>query len=318
MTISNCGHDENNKYSGGKAGDQTGTEWYVRSWYNGNWSCVLRHPDSNVRAMIADMAKAAANNDHIGYDQSQRLTFWEQLQKVNYKPESITVNCEADCSSGVGAIVKGAGYRLGNSSLKNVSPSIYTGNQKAALTGAGFTCLTDSKYRTSDSYLLAGDILLSGGHTCINLTNGANDSASTAASSSSSCSKTPKNVRQIQSYMNATYGSNLAVDGSFGPASKKAVIKAVQSCIGTAADGSFGPNSQKAWGGKAVKKGTTGELTKLVQIMLLGRGYNIGTMGADGDCGTNTVNAIKRFQGNNGLDVDGSCGKATASVLFKS
>lgn len=25
--ISNCGHDERGKYSGGKAGDQTGTEW---------------------------------------------------------------------------------------------------------------------------------------------------------------------------------------------------------------------------------------------------------------------------------------------------
>ena len=27
--ISNCGHDENGRYSGGKAGDQTGTEWQV-------------------------------------------------------------------------------------------------------------------------------------------------------------------------------------------------------------------------------------------------------------------------------------------------
>ena len=32
--ISNCGHDENNRYSGGKAGDQTGTEWRVINWYN--------------------------------------------------------------------------------------------------------------------------------------------------------------------------------------------------------------------------------------------------------------------------------------------
>lgn len=27
--ISNCGHDENNRYSGGKAGDQTGTEYRI-------------------------------------------------------------------------------------------------------------------------------------------------------------------------------------------------------------------------------------------------------------------------------------------------
>lgn len=32
--ISNCGHDERGKYSGGKAGDQTRTEWQVINWYN--------------------------------------------------------------------------------------------------------------------------------------------------------------------------------------------------------------------------------------------------------------------------------------------
>ena len=46
--ISNCGHDENNRYSGGKAGDQTGTEWRVINWYNRPWKCVLRHPDLTV------------------------------------------------------------------------------------------------------------------------------------------------------------------------------------------------------------------------------------------------------------------------------
>ena len=53
MTISNCGHDENNRYNSGKAGDQTGTEWYVRSWYNGGWTHVFRHPNAKTRALIA-------------------------------------------------------------------------------------------------------------------------------------------------------------------------------------------------------------------------------------------------------------------------
>lgn len=44
--ISNCGHDENNRYRGGKAGDQTGTEWRVINWYNRPWKCVLRHPNA--------------------------------------------------------------------------------------------------------------------------------------------------------------------------------------------------------------------------------------------------------------------------------
>lgn len=32
--ISNCGHDERGKYSGGKAGDQKGDEWAVIPWYS--------------------------------------------------------------------------------------------------------------------------------------------------------------------------------------------------------------------------------------------------------------------------------------------
>ena len=183
--ISNCGHDENNRYSGGKAGDQTGTEWRVINWYNRPWKCVLRHPDAKVRKMIASMAKAAAVNNKIGYDQSERYTFWEHLKASNYDPAQITIACEADCSSGVVAIVKGAGYRLGNEKMKNVSIYLYTGNMRAGLKAAGFEVLTDSKYLTSDAYLLEGDILLNdNAHVATNLTDGAKSSGTSAPSKS--------------------------------------------------------------------------------------------------------------------------------------
>ena len=183
--ISNCGHDENGRYSGGKAGDQTGTEWRVINWYNRPWKCVLRHPNADVRAMIASMAKAAANNNLIGYDQSQRGTFWTNLADSNYDPAQITVACEADCSSGVAAIVKGAGYRLGIDALKKVSTACYTGNLRAVLKAAGFEVLTESKYLTSDAYLFAGDILLNdNAHVATNLTTGSKASGTSAPSKS--------------------------------------------------------------------------------------------------------------------------------------
>lgn len=144
--ISNCGHDENGRYSGGKAGDQTGTEWQVINWYSRPWKCVLRHPNAKVRAMIASMAKAAAVNNKIGYCQSHRGTFWTNLADSNFDPAQITVACEADCSSGVAAIVKGAGYRLGIDALKKVSTACYTGNLRAALKAAGFEVLTENKF----------------------------------------------------------------------------------------------------------------------------------------------------------------------------
>ncbi len=172
MSISNCGHDERNKYSGGKAGDQTGTEWAIIPWYNRPWNCVLRHPDPNVRAKIAELATAAARNDKIGYDQEQRDTFWIQLQKANYNPANIKLDCEADCSSGIIAITKAVGYLLNVELLKKLVAT-YTGNMRSAYDAAGFEVLTDNKYLTSDAYLLAGDILLNdSAHTATNLTNG--------------------------------------------------------------------------------------------------------------------------------------------------
>ena len=108
--ISNSGHDENGRYSGGIAGDQTGTEWQIIPWYNRPWNYVLRHPDRNVGNMISDLATEAANNNNIGYDQANRLSFWSQLSSSGYRPANIKSACEADCSSGVAAIDKATGY----------------------------------------------------------------------------------------------------------------------------------------------------------------------------------------------------------------
>lgn len=174
--ISTCGRDENNKYTGGKAGDQTGQEWYIRAWYNSPWDMILRHPNAEVRNLIAELSEEAANNNKIGYDQNQRLTFWNQLAKSGYRPKNITTECECDCSAGVCGVVKAAGCLLNNTAIKNnISESGWTGVMKNMFIKAGFQVLTDSKYRTSDNYLLRGDILLNEAtHAAINITNGSN------------------------------------------------------------------------------------------------------------------------------------------------
>lgn len=186
MTISNCGHDENGKYSGGKAGDQTGGEYTIRSWYNRPWNCVLRHPKTAIQNDIAKLARQAANNDHIGYDQSQRGTFWAQLKKADsYLPSKITTDCEADCSSSTAAIVKAVGYRKKDSKLSGISTELWTGNMKSALKSAGFEVLTDSKYLSSAAYLMPGDVLLNEEHhVAINLTKGKKAASGSSADAS--------------------------------------------------------------------------------------------------------------------------------------
>ena len=170
--ISNSGHDENNAYRGGQAGDQTGTEWQMRSWYNRPWTVVLRYPDQKVALKIAQLGIDAALNDKIGYDQGQNRTYLNQLKAMGWEPSRITTPCEADCSAGVCANVTAAGYLLGIPALQTHTGT-YTGNMKNALVKAGFKALTDSKYLTGGDYLLPGDILLNESHhTATNVTIG--------------------------------------------------------------------------------------------------------------------------------------------------
>ena len=190
--ISNSGSDENGNTHGGKAGDQTGKEWQLRSWYNRPWNYVFRHPDPNVRRLIAELGIEAALNDLIGYDQWQRITFWDQLKVSGYQPANIKVACEGDCSADASAIVKAVGYLLNSAALKNVSENHNTSTLRAALVKAGFEVLTASKYTTGYSFLLPGDILLyEGHHASINITRGKNATGSVASSVDTGAASTP-------------------------------------------------------------------------------------------------------------------------------
>ena len=167
--ISNCGKDEHGGIRGGRAGDQSGKEWWIINWYNQGWQCILRHPNRQVREYIAELGIQAAKNDNVGYDQSENQTYWNQLRSVGYWPKNITVPCEADCSAGVIANVKAVGYLLGIPALQNINAT-YTGNMRAGFRAAGFEVLTASKYLTGPSYLLPGDIILNDAqHTATNL-----------------------------------------------------------------------------------------------------------------------------------------------------
>ena len=171
--LSNCGHDERGKYSGGKAGDQTGTEYAVIGWYNRPWNVMLRYPDEAVGIDLAAVAVAAAQNNLVGYDQGQRGTYVAHLKASAWNPSRITIACEADCSSSTAANVKAVGHRKGIAALQNVNAGCTTRNLRAALKAAGFKEYTDSKYLTSDKYLKKGDILLyEGHHVAINVSTG--------------------------------------------------------------------------------------------------------------------------------------------------
>jgi len=172
--ISNSGSDERGAYTGGKAGDQTGGEWALKKWYSRPWTVVLRWPDRRVGTCIAQLGIEAALNDLIGYDQSQRSTYWTALKAAGYRPSRITTACEEDCTAGVTANVKAAGELLGIAALKALPTSCSSRNMRSKFVAAGFQALTEVKYLTGSLYLMPGDILLyESHHAATNITHGA-------------------------------------------------------------------------------------------------------------------------------------------------
>lgn len=66
-----------------------------------------------------------------------------------------------------------------------------------------------------------------------------------------------------------------------------------------------------------LQKGDKGKKVKDMQLMLIGCGYQCGKDGADGDFGTNTKNALLKFQHDNELKEDGLYGSASKAKLEK-
>ena len=126
------------------------------------------------------------------------------------------------------------------------------------------------------------------------------------------------NVAEIQSTLNDRYGLNIAVDNIYGNETRRALVKALQTELnkqyhrGLAVDGIFGTNTYNAC--INVRKGAEGNITYLIQAMLVCHSFDID---ADGIFGPATEIAVKEFQKRNGLSQDGIVGKNTFNKLFK-
>lgn len=66
-----------------------------------------------------------------------------------------------------------------------------------------------------------------------------------------------------------------------------------------------------------LKKGAKGAEVKAMQTLLKGYGYSLGKWGIDGDFGGDTLTAVKEYQRDNHLSIDGICGKNTWAKMLK-
>ena len=126
-------------------------------------------------------------------------------------------------------------------------------------------------------------------------------------------------VRIIQYLLNE-YGYNVSVDGIFGGATRNAVVR-FQADNGLAQDGIVGRNTWSRLlninpSSVVLRRGSKASAVLFLQKLLLSFLYPITNL--DGDFGRETENAVKEFQSENGLAVDGIVGSNTWRTLLNS
>ena len=277
VRVSNCGHDENGRYAGGKAGDQTGGEYCLKTWYSRPWDYIIRWRDEELGNLFADLAIEAALNDRIGYDQGtagnsgDRYTFRKQMQAAGWRPSIIKVACEADCSESTIVLIRAVGHLKGIKELQECNAT-YTGNMMnyfRSAAGKKYFVVLQGAYLTDPSLARRGDINLNvAHHVNVTVDNGGN---------------TGNEISDNQDTKTGGSGYMFSVG--------------------------------------SVQNGSKGSDVKLLQRLLKSNGFR-GADGKlltiDGDCGTNTVYAIKSYQKKKGLSADGIAGPATwKSILLR-
>ena len=154
-------HDERGggNYAYGEPGDQTGAEVRLRNAVESEFTLLLRYPDLAMRKRFAEDALEIAMNDHIGYAQYGYTTLGgryglHEVMKTFDRFKDITTDCNCDCSSLVGEVLRHNGLNCG----------LYmrTATERDELQKLGF-----SEIQYSLENCRIGDVCWRNGHTAI-------------------------------------------------------------------------------------------------------------------------------------------------------
>lgn len=268
--IAHASIDERGKASGGKAGDQTSKEVCIRTWYNKPWQYVLRIINEKVRKQFANNMIDIANNNNIGYDQSQRNTLLTQAEKVNFDFTKITTKCECDCSSSITAAILGAIYKInGKSAYEKAKAKLVVSSNSATTSTLRsrlkaldmITVYSAKEHIAGTDKAVFGDIYIKeGSHVVCYIDNGKKVSLTHSSSKNA-------NVEALQLAINKDIKPKplLATDGILGDKTKAQmkkiaikkplvgsfkkypnIVKFIQRKVGVTKDGEFGGDTKKA------------------------------------------------------------------------
>lgn len=192
-----------------------------------------------------------------------------------------------DCSSAVITAWEYAGVPV------KTKGATYTGNMLGVFTANGFKVVTDEVNLNTGSGLKRGDVLLNTiHHTAMYCGNG----------------------KEVEASINEKGTAHGGQPGD--QTGKEFLIRSYRNYPWTHVLRYTGGEATQTTERNYLMKGDTGAAVKTMQLMLIELGYSCGSSGADGDFGTNTDKALKKFQKANGLEVDGKYGSASKAKLI--
>ena len=191
-----------------------------------------------------------------------------------------------DCSSAVITAWEQAGVPV------KTKGATYTGNMLSVFKANGFQDVTALVNRSTGAGLARGDVLLNTvHHTAMYCGNGKEVEASINEKGTAHGGKPGDQTGReflIRSYRNYPWTNVLRYTG-----------------------GNSTPVTVKNY----LEMGDSGSTVKTMQLMLIECGYSCGAAGADGDFGSGTDAALRKFQKDNGLVVDGQYGPVSKAKL---
>lgn len=313
-----------NKYSNTAGGSMYGIiknsnslsiEMCVKKDANGNWYYEQATLDNTAALVLQKMAQYGipASNVYRHYDVTGKAC------PANYLTDATWATLKAKLTSGTGS----GQVTVDNPGI-DTSGTAVSAYQVRVTSSNGLNCRT--KPSTSASKVTAyanGTILTitkeSGnwgyanntGWVCLTYT-----ARVTSSGSSNSI------IAAGQQHSINFTGRSIAVDGIYGTNTKKNGIRCVQNACnldygsGLAVDGAYGTKTKTALGSHYVKKGETQYLVTAVEILLMLRGYDPQGVECPGVFGSGLRAAVKQYQSDAGLKVDGIAGKNTIKSLM--
>lgn len=147
--------------------------------------------------------------------------------------------------------------------------------------------------------------------TAVFITGCSKDSGDSSSSSSSESTQPPSDVvKELQRELTELGHYTGSIDGIYGAATTKAV-EDFQKKAGITVDGKYGPETHEAL--LAELGAEHSEATKHIQTLLADKGYYSGEINGKYDAATEA--AVKDFQKDAGLTVDGIVGPKTLAAL---